>query len=247
MWMNLLLTLLVIPLALVNLIGPLLVLRTQKIPARVRFSSVDNTRFMAERDARFKQLDQEVRELDFDHLGSSALQNNQTTSYFSLYAHPREQAAAMLVTMASGSKKVTYAEFAQLYADGTLLDVNNAPVLPSYPRMDCKRGVRLPAVNELKVLLNTLQALRGLLPNSAPAIPYPSDQGFKPIEDFIARESDELARLGYCHAEIDDNGRRALTLKGALLLTWKNAIPGKLILALMEQRSTRNLLTGSHP
>lgn len=244
--LNLLLVVLVVPLLAINVIGPLLVLRTQRIPARVRFSDTDHDGFLAERGEVFRRLDEQLQALQFVHVGSSALPSSHTVSHFSLYVHPRDQAAAMLVTMTSGKRRVTYAEFTQLYADGSLLDVHNAPTLSSYPTMPCRLGVRMADVNSLKLLFGTLQRLRERLPNSAPAIPYPSDQGFRPIEAFIARESDELVRLGYCKPDIDNQGRRALTLKGALFLTWKNALPGKLIFNLLEQRHTRLLLAGSH-
>lgn len=244
--LNLLLVVLFVPLIAINVIGPWLVLRTQRIPARVRFSETDHERFLAERGEVFRRLDDQLRALQFEHVGSSVLPSSHTVSHFSLYVHPRDQAAAMLVTMTSGKRRVTYAEFTQLYADGSLLDVHNAPTLSSYPSMPCRLGVRLSDVNSLKLLFSTLQRLRERLPNSAPAIPYPSDQGFRSIEAFIARESDELVELGYCKPEIDNQGRRALTLKGALFLTWKNALPGKLIFNMLEQRHTRLLLAGSH-
>lgn len=244
--LNLLLVVLLVPLLAINVIGPLLVLRTQRIPARVRFSDTDHDGFLAKRGDVFKRLDEQLQALNFVHVGSSALPSSHTVSHFSLYVHPQDQAAAMLVTMSSGKRRVTYAEFTQLYADGSLLDVHNAPTLSSYPTMPCRLGVRMTDVNSLKLLFGTLQRLRDRLSNSAPAIPYPSDQGFRPIEAFIARESDELVQLGYCKPEIDSQGRRALTLKGALFLTWKNALPGKWIFDLLEQRHTRLLLAGSH-
>ncbi|OWL90787.1 hypothetical protein [Halopseudomonas aestusnigri] len=245
--LNLLLAVLLLPVVAINVIGPWLVLRTQRIPARVRFNNTDHARFLADRGEVFRRLDEQLQALQFAHIGSSVLPSSHTTSHFSLYVHPRDQAAAMLVTMTTGKRRVTYAEFTQLYADGSLLDVHNAPSLSSYPAMPCRIGVRMTGVNNLKRLFSTLQHLRARLPNSAAAIAYPEDQGFAPIERFLARESDELVAQGYCTPDIDSQGRRGLTLKGALLLTWKNAWPGRLVFNLLEQRHTRLLLTDSAP
>jgi hypothetical protein len=45
----------------------------------------------------------------------------------------------------------------------------------------------------------------------------------------MARESDELAKRGYCYNEIDSDGKRSLTWKGAYLITWRSVFPGNRI------------------
>ena len=86
------------------------------------------------------------------------------------------------------------------------------------------------------------RSLRAGLKNSARAVPYSADEGFRMVEDFMDHESDLLVEMGYCHPQIDAEGRRALTLKGAYLLSWRAAFPGKGLKGWLDRQHAQRLL-----
>jgi hypothetical protein len=56
------------------------------------------------------------------------------------------------------------------------------------------------------------------------------------------RASDELVKRGYCYNEIDTEGKRSLTWKGAYLLTWRSVFPGSRIRDYIDRSYARNML-----
>ncbi len=71
---------------------------------------------------------------------------------------------------------------------------------------------------------------------------YDRSMGFKHVEDFMARESDEMVKRGYCNSLIDPDGKRSLTWKGAYLLTWRSVFPGSWIKNLAERSYAARIL-----
>jgi len=241
MMVNVLIGLLIF-IAILYIAGPIFIYCVQKLPARVSFEAVDEASFLNDRSEKFNALDHELKALGFEYIGSSTLLDTNNKTYFSLYANAKHNTTGMLVSMSSTVDNFTYVEFGQLYADGTMLDVSNAPVVPVYPKMDLKIAARFPKISDAKELYRTFLKLKSSLNNSSPAIAYKREDGFKKVEAFIAKESDELVDLGYCKPPVDSEGKRSLTFKGACVFTWKNTFPGKGIYDRLDQAYSRKLL-----
>lgn len=242
MTLQILLALLLLPVLALNLLGPLLIWRTQKLPARIRFRPHAETGFLANRDDGYRQLDAQIRALGFGYLGSSYMRDTQTEASFSLYTHASDQSCAMVVTMVSKIRTITYVEFTQVYADGSLLSASNVDMPSSYPRTALKMAVRFGEVADPRELHARFRSLRAGLRNSARAVPYSADEGFRMVEDFMDHESDLLVEMGYCHPQVDAEGRRALTLKGAYLLSWRSIFPGKGLKRWLDRQHAARML-----
>jgi hypothetical protein len=242
MTLQIILGLILLPVLALNLLGPLLIWRVQKLPARVRFRPHEESGFLANRDPAYRQLDGEIRALGFGYLGSSYMRDTQTEANFSLYTHASDQSCAMVVTMVSRIKTITYVEFTQVYADGSLLSTSNVDMPSTYPRMALKVAVRFAEVADPRELYARFRSLRAGLRNSARAVPYSASEGFRMVEDFMDYESDLLVEMGYCFPQVDAEGRRALTLKGAYLLSWRSIFPGKGLKGWLDRQHAARLL-----
>lgn len=233
------------PTIFMNTIGPFIIWKTQKIPAIVSFNGVNEDEFLSNRNEDFLNYDNSLKLQGFEYIGSSTLDGSHTNTYFSLYTNDNLSLAATVVTITSavqGVKELTYIELSQLYADGTMLDVSNSHTPGAYPKLDLKIAVQYPEINEVSELIRIISILKEKLKNTANPISYKKNLVFKPVEDFLKRESDELVTKGVCKNSIDANGKRSLTLKGAIILTYKSVKPGKQIVAYLNGRKARALL-----
>ncbi len=225
--------------------APLWIYRVQKLPARVSFDAVDEAGFLSDQSDKFKVLDNELKEIGFEYVGSSTLLDDHNKTCFSLYFNKKKKASGMLVSMRSAADSFTYVGFSQLYSDGTTLDVSNSPAIPVYPQMDIKISARFPKVHDVESLYSIFIKLKSSLKNGSSSIAHKREDGFNKVEVFVAKESDELVSLGYCREPIDSDGKRGLTLKGAFIFTWKNIFPGKGICDKLDQAYSQKLLINS--
>lgn len=239
---NIVLGIIFVPILLLNLLGPLLIKKTQKLPARIKFNEHDEQKFLSTRDEEFINLDKSIRGLEFEYIGSSFMEDSHTQTNFSLYSNDKELTCATVVSMVSSVKSITYVEFTQIFADGSMLDISNTDQVNPYPKTSIKEAVRYPEIKEPEELFKVFQKLKRLLKNSSSPVPYDKQTGFKMIEDFMAMESDDLVKKGYCKDEIDQDGKRPLTIKGAYLITWKSVFPGNKILNWLNGAYARKLL-----
>jgi hypothetical protein len=231
-----------IPIALLNLLGPLFVKKVQKLPARIRFAGHDEKEFLLSRDAEFNQLDSEIKATGFEYAGSSFMKDINAETNFSLYTNENDMTCAMVVSIVSSVKSIIYIEFSQLYEDGSMLDVFNASQVSPFPNMDIKIALRFPEIKSPRDLYGIFLRIKNYLNNTARPVAYDKSKGFKLVEEFMARESDELVKRGYCNAEIDAEGKRSLTWKGAYLLTWRSVFPGNRIRDYIDRSYARNML-----
>lgn len=242
MLLNVLLAIVLLPLAFLNLLAPLMILKTQRIAARVKFTPLPEDEFLAARSDTYNRLDTELKQMGFVYGGSSVLKDTHTESYFSLYSLPGDAACAMLVTINSPVRNMTYLEFCQVFADDTVLDVNNADVVSAYPAMKQKTMLRYPDVNEPAALLDIFRRVRAAIAQRVALKAWDPAQGIALVEQALAREADELLRLGFCLEPVDADGKRSLTLAGAYRLTWKSVFPGKQIQNWRDLRRARAVL-----
>lgn len=225
-----------------NTVGPFIVWKTQRLPANVKFQPIDDNEFMEGRNSEFVYYDKSIKELGFDIVGSSLLQDSHTDSHFRLYWNKELKVAAMAVTAKSKIEEVTYIEFTQLYGDGSVLDVSNSPRPEAYPRLEFKHAYRYPDKKAPCDLLEAHKKLKEGIKITAAIVDYDLSRGFGEVEDWLKKESDALLEKGIVKPEIDEEGKRRLTLLGAIALTYRAVPPGKNIWAFVtEQRAKKAL------
>ena len=234
-----------VPILLLNILGPLLIKKAQKLPARVKFNEHDEQEFLSSREEDFNALDESIRCLGFEYIGSSFMEDSHTKTNFSLYSNEKELTCAMVVSMVSNVKSITYVEFSQTYSDGSMLDVSNADQVSPFPKTDFKVAVRYPKITEIEELYSIFRKLKNSLKNSSTPIAYDKATGFNMVEEYMAMESDDLVSKGYCKEEIDEEGKRLLTLKGAYLITWKSVFPGNKFMNWSNASQARKLLNNA--
>lgn len=223
----------------INTVGHFIVWKTQKLPANVRFQPIDNETFNQPRNAAFHQYDQSISELGFDAIGSSVLKDSHTNSHFRLSWNPTLKIAAMTVTIKSKVEEITYMEFSQRFSDGSVLDVSNSATPEAYPKLDFKTAYRFPKLQNADDLLANHTKLSGGLKQGLSPVDLDVTRGFGEVEDFLKVESDALLEKGIVEPDIDEDGKRRLTLYGAFVLTYKSVPPGKKIYTATFQSKMR--------
>jgi len=226
----------------INTAGPFIIWRTQRLPANVKFQPIDNDVFLEDRSSEFLEYDKSIKDLGFEVIGSSLLKVSHTDSHFRLYWNSDIKVAAMAVTMKSNVEEMTYIEFTQRYSDGSVLDVSNSPQPEAYPKLDFKHAYRYPDKLNASDLLASHMKLKANINNDVSAVDYDLERGFGEVEDFLKKESDALLQKGIVKPDIDEEGKRSLTLFGALVLTYRAVPPGKNIWGyISEQRAKKAL------
>lgn len=225
-----------------NTVGPFIVWKTQRIPANVTFLPIDDHEFISERNAEFIAYDTEIKEHGFEVIGSSLLADSHANSYFRLYWSADLMLAAMVVTIKSNIEDITYIEFSQKFSNGTVLDVSNSPRGEVYPKFDFKQAYRYPKKKRFDELFAAYQILAKSFEGVAKPQNYDLSRGFGEVEDFIKKESDALLQKGFIHPEIDEEGKRKLTLRGAAFMTYLAVAPGKNIWGYVTERRANKAL-----
>lgn len=227
----------------INTVGPFIVWRTQRLPTKVTFLPIDNDDFLKERNSAFLEYDKSLQEIGFEVVGSSLLQERHVDSYFRLYWSLEKQVTAMTVTIKSKAEEITYIEFSQKYSDGSVLDVSNSPRPETYPTLEFKHSYRYPEKLDTGDLLAAHTRLKGNIKNGVSATNYDLSRGFGEVEDFFKKESDALLHKGIVKPDIDEEGKRLLTLFGAFSLTYRAVPPGRYIWGYLTEQRAKKALT----
>jgi len=225
-----------------NLIGPLIVWKTQKIPADTRFNDIDDGVIMEEATPLFFQFHHSITDIGFRSLGASTVSDSLSTTYFRLYWHHDLRVAATVVMLKNKVEEISYMEFTERFNDGSVLDVSNSPQHDPFPRFDFKAVFRFPETVEARELLRAHLKVKQLLKKDLQAQQFDLSNGFREIEAYIRKESDALVEKGVLRPEIDADGKRAPTLFGAFFLTWRSIFPGKNLLTWITARRSRKIL-----
>ncbi|RKZ45689.1 MAG: hypothetical protein DRQ48_07375 [Gammaproteobacteria bacterium] len=220
----------------INIIGPFIVWKTQKVPAIVKFQALEDDEFLANRNEKFKEYDQSLLRLGFFSVGSSLLKDSNTDSHFRLYWHNGIRVAAMVVTMQSKVEENTSLEITQKYTDGSFLGVSNSKTPEAYPKLDIKLSYRFPKIINSDELLKVHTRLKARYKSDLEPLDYDVSKGFHDVELFFKKESDALFDIGVVKKEIDTEGKRSLTLQGAMALTYRSIPPGKNIWAYITEK-----------
>lgn len=225
-----------------NLIGPLIIWKTQRLPARCRFEPVDDSVLFRHATPRFFEYHRAIARHGFRSAGASMTSDSHSNSYFRLYWHPDLRTAAMIVTTGGNHGGITYVEFTQRFDDGSVLDVSNAPHPGAFPALVFKTVFQFSEMLEPRELLIASLRLKTLLKAGRRVRGFDASRGLEEVEAFIGEESDAMVEKGVVKSEIDSDGKRALTLYGAFIVTWRSIFPGKNILARVTGQNSRRAL-----
>ena len=200
-----------------NIIGPFIVWRTQKIPTIVQFELVGDDEFFERCTEGVPYFDEQMIDAGFVVVGNSSLHDSHTDTWFRVYWHAQLKLAGTVVGIsATNQQDLTYCEFSQKFSDGRWLNVSNSSRPEAYPALPIKQSFQFPDVLVVEQLMSLHAQLRQRLKGDLQPIDYQAEQGFAEITAFLREESDALLDKGLVKPEIDADGKRSLTLYGAL-------------------------------
>lgn len=225
-----------------NILGPLIIWKTQKLPAIVQFHKIEDGEFIGDMNEQYKKLNDSLLSLGFLVVGSSVLPDSNSKTFFRLFWNDDTKVCAICVCGRSALGDVSYVEFSQRYSDGSVLDVSNNPVAGVYPKSDKKIAYRYPSIVDAEELLSAFNKLRFKKEKSHSFVDYDIDRGFSDIEEYMKRESNELVKKGIIKPEIDEDGKRSLTPYGAIYITYRAISPGKDILGYFQEKMAKKVL-----
>lgn len=212
---------------------PLLVWKQQGAAADFTLQQLPAGLFLAERNAEFRDWHAALLGLDFEYLGSSQLGFSHATTFVSLYRHSNGLTGTV-ATVGNAQMEANMLEFTQLYADGSVLSVNNSNQVSVYPRLAYKRSYRLPSIRDARVLMKI--ALKHREPYNSPRSTLTPGKEFEEVGAWLQREQEDLIRMGYMQTGLRADGLRGLTLKAAYFMSWKLLWPCKGLLDAKQRR-----------
>lgn len=225
-----------------HILGPIMVYQSEEVPFRYQFNLIDSDSFMDDRNDRFKEDHERLLSLGFRYVGSSRLAKTNATMFFSLYSLDDEALAATLVTGISGAGEMNYLEFTQVYADRSCLSVCNSPMISTYPKMVNKLFFRFPGIIDCLELLEVFRLVKARYSSGKTPLGFVNGKEFRAVENYLNEELNYLIENGYYSDEPVD-GKFKLTIKGALLFTWKNLWPWKNIISMLEIRAAKKAVS----
>ncbi|MDC0660922.1 hypothetical protein [Marinobacter sp. SS21] len=209
------------------IIGPILVYMSQKMPEAFRFKLLDQDDFLSERTETFKSLHETIINQGFEYIGSSEINQSHSNMYFSIYNNYELEIACTLSTAHSAAQESTQIEFTQMYSDGTVVNINNNPIINVYPKSFQKLCFRFPDVNDFGQLLDIAMKLISAHKTEAKKVTFDRGHEFPTIEDHLTDELKLLISKGWVSSKVNNEFRK-LTIKGAILMTWQLCWPVKL-------------------
>ncbi len=223
-----------------NIIGPFIVWRTQKIPTIVQFELVGGVDFLVRCTEGVPYFDEPMIDAGFVVVGNSSLHYSHTDTWFRVYWHAQLKLAGTVVGIsATNQQDLTYCEFSQKFSDGRWLNVSNSSRPEAYPALPIKQSFQFPDVLVVEQLMSLHAQLRQRLKGDLQPVDYQAEQGFAEITAFLREESDALLDKGLVKPEIDADGKRSLTLYGAFVMTWRSVWPGRAIVAALKRRGAK--------
>jgi len=222
-------------------VGPILVWWSHKMPDKYKLNLLDTDNFLSKRSQIFLELHSQIQDNNFIYIGSSELIMGKSSLYFSLYNNDDKQLACTLVTASASPIHTTHIEFTKTYEDGSVLDVSNALMSGVYPESKMKLQFRFPHINDFNKLLKVTEKLVSCYKNNAVQSTLSKNNEFSEVEGFLNMELIELIENGWVK-QTNSDGFRRLTIKGALLMTWKMIWPIKQILNYKDVYTSKQAL-----
>ncbi|WP_027358269.1 hypothetical protein [Desulforegula conservatrix] len=219
-----------------HVIGPILIYENEAAPFRYQFTLLDPESFMEDRNDVFRADHEKLLELGFRFVGSSKLARTNATMYFSLYSHDEKCIAATLVTGLSKLGEMNFLEITQVYSDKSILSVSNSPMISTYPAMKHKKAFRFPDIDDCGRLFELFELVRSRFSSNIEPLGFTIGKEFRAVENYLNEELRYLIENGY-YSDSPENGEFKLTIKGAILFTWKNLWPWKNFVEVLERRA----------
>ena len=158
-----------------NLVGPFIIWRTQRIPTIVQFDPIPDDDFFERCTEGVPYFDEQMIDAGFVVVGNSSLHDSHTETLFRVYWHEHLKLAGSVVGMtATNQLDLTYCEFSQKFSDGCWLNVSNSSRPESYPMLPIKQSFQFPEVLVVDQLLSLHAQLRQRLKHD-----------FQPVERWV--------------------------------------------------------------
>ena len=215
------------------IIGPILVWRSLKVPENYKFNILNSEEFLEERTPTFTQLHEKILNNNYKYIGSSTILEDKSSVYFSVYNNNDKKLACTLATATGAPVSTTQIEFTQIFTDGSLLCVSNSETVSPYPNHAFKLTYRYPKINDFNSLSEITDKLIFNNKGSKTKKSLTSNSEFIEIERYLNLELKDNIDKGFISTNIY-NGIRRLTIKGAILMTWKMVWPIKQVLNFKE-------------
>lgn len=225
-----------------NMLGPVVIWKKQKVPAAVKLRAVDEKSFILARRESFRQYDRELKLHGFKSNGSSWLEDSQTVSHFRIYSNSEKLLAAMVVSVESDVEETTYIELFQIYEDESVLVINNSNRIDTSPKVDFKDVFNFPESWSVSEITGLFYEVKGKIKPDAIPMKNNKSCGFNELERFIKKESDMLMERGFLREHIDAEGWRRLTLTGAFSMTVRSVPPGDRVFNYFRNKRQERLL-----
>lgn len=222
---------------------PLLIKKTQTLPAKLSHSDELAPEIQDALGEPVLQWRVQLQQQNFVRGVSAMLVNGQVNSYYSVYKRADDNAVVMLVSLlnAGTGEVLHYVEFIQVYTDGSSVLLNNSSIATAYPPTPTKIMLRLPELQGVEELWQLFKQLRQQLAAGRTEQHWQLTDAQALVARALATEVQELAARGYCEAGAGEPVAK-LTLKGAYYMTWKQLPPFKQIGLRAEQRRSQRLL-----
>jgi len=225
--------------------GPILVYINQRTPSRHKFNIIDKDEFLLGRGDVFRELHKEIVGSGFRYVGSSDMKMSHSSTYFSIYySEVRYITCTLLTAEAKNIPTTTQIEFTKIYSDSSTVSINNNSIFNVYPKWELKEGYRFPEINNFVGLLEVAERIMSARKPGRAPLPLIQEEEFKTIEDHLNLELDRLIDLGWISSKVVD-GKRGLTIKGAIIMTWKLCWPVKSALNKIDLTRSRRVLSGA--
>ncbi len=214
-------------------LGPILIYRTQKQSASPSFEAFDPARHTVPDSIGVALAESEAPlvGMGFSKVGeffqTGFIQN--MTTRVALLECPASRQYALVVGMYVNTDEAkliaNYVEVVAKFEDGRSLAVNNSPVVGSYGRVAEKTVEQFPDVRDPRRLVRLHRALMEQMGTLEEARPLAAEiDGATFLAESILREFEEQTRTGYLRHDASADAYRP-TVKGAILMTWKQVPP----------------------
>lgn len=187
----------------------------------INLFSIPKEEFLAKQNQEFLSYHHQLMAQGFIFEDASEMQHGDIHSQFTLYFDPINKLWAMVATLKAQrhnfNAEQTYMELIQYYTDHTILSVINKINPSVYPKMAYKTTIKYDNIDNLHELMTLHKKAQHLFtPTKQPARSF--NNALSPLElvkETIRIESDNLQKIGFVKAPIDENGERQLTFIGA--------------------------------
>lgn len=207
-------------------IGPFLVKFAGGAPERYRLPKLDWHELVSTLGEPFRQHHQQLTDFGFTAAAATRIPNVSAV----IYVHASDGSMSEL----RHTKSFVSVCFIQCYEGETRLLVGNTPMASVYPRWDKELSFGFSNCRDIAALFERFKCLRSKMSSRLPVAVSAGD-ALQSTEDYLNAQLDYLIEKGY-YAAPNAHGKRPLTIKGAVLMTWRLAWPSKMFRMYLARR-----------